>query len=130
MFLRLLLMFTIIPLIELYILIRLSTIFGALTTISIVIGTGILGAYHAKRQGVSVMHRIRDEMRYGRFPADEMIEGLLLLIAGVVLITPGLLTDITGFLILVPTTRVPIKNWVKKKISGFHQAGYGRVYVS
>lgn len=129
MFIRLLLLFTIVPLLELYILIKLSTVFGVLTTISIIIGTGILGAYHAKKQGVSVMHRIREEMRYGRFPADELIDGLLLLIAGVVLITPGLLTDLTGFLILFPATRAHIKNWVKKKISTFHYYRNGRIDV-
>jgi len=122
-------LFTVIPLIEIYILIKLSTVFGALTTIGIVIGTGILGAYHAKQQGISVMHRIREELRNGRFPADELIDGLLLLIAGVVLITPGLLTDITGFLILLPATRTPIKNWVKKKFSEFQQSGHQRIYI-
>ncbi len=116
MLFRLLLMFTIIPLVELFILIKLSSIFGTLTTIAMVIGTGILGAYHAKQQGLSTILRIKQEFQNGCFPGDQMLDGVLLLIAGVVLITPGLLTDIAGFLLLFPTTRNIIKEWIKNMI--------------
>lgn len=121
MLLRLLLMFTIIPLVELFILIKLSSMFGLLSTIFVVIGTGAVGAYQTKKQGLAVMHKIREEMKYGRFPKDQLIEGFLLLVAGIVLITPGLLTDMAGLILLFPITRSRIKDFVKKKTQQFQK---------
>ena len=123
MFTRLLLLFTLIPLAELYILIEIGSRFGALTTIVIIIGTGILGAYLAKQQGFQVWLKIQGEIGQGKFPANELLDGLLLLIAGVVLLTPGLLTDLMGFIILFPVTRQHIREWVKKKLSDMIQSG-------
>ena len=79
MFLKLLCIFTIIPLIELYILIKIGSHFGVLNTIIIVIGTGALGAYLARQEGFKVWVMIQHELNQGRFPADELIEGLILL---------------------------------------------------
>ena len=123
MFTRLLLLFTLIPLAELYILIEIGSRFGALTTIVIIIGTGILGAYLAKQQGFQVWLKIQGEIGQGKFPANELLDGLLLLIAGVVLLTPGLLTDLMGFIIPFPVTRQHIREWVKKKLSDMIQSG-------
>ncbi len=126
MFLRLLLLFTLIPLLELYILIRIGSYFGIITTILIVLGTGVLGAYLAKQQGFRVWLRIQTEMGQGRFPANELLDGLLLLIAGVVLLTPGLITDAMGFILLFPATQQAIREWMKKKLSGMMQNGQVR----
>ncbi len=123
MFLRLLLLFTVVPVIELYILIKIGTHFGALTTIALVIGTGIIGAYLARQQGFFVWLRLQREMQEGRFPGDALLDGFLILIAGVLLLTPGLLTDICGFLLLIPVTRTLIKRWLKKKIAQMIQSG-------
>ena len=123
MFTRLLLFFTLIPLAELFILIEIGSRFGALTTIVIIIGTGVLGAYLAKQQGFQVWLKIQGEIGQGKFPANELLDGLLLLIAGVVLLTPGLLTDLMGFIILFPVTRQYIREWVKKKLSDMIQKG-------
>jgi UPF0716 protein FxsA len=116
MFIRLLCIFTIIPLIELYILIKVGSHFGVLNTIAIVLGTGALGAYLAKQEGFKVWVMIQHELKQGRFPADEMLEGLLLLIAGVVLITPGILTDIIGLTLLIPYARQIVTSWIKRKL--------------
>ena len=78
MFGRLLLLFTLIPLAELYLLIKIGTLIGVLPTILIVLGTGVLGAYLARQQGFQVWHRIQTEMQMGRFPAEEMLDGLSL----------------------------------------------------
>ncbi len=126
MFIRLLLLFTLIPLFELYILIKIGSYFGIFTTILIVIGTGVLGAYLTKQQGFLVWLRIRNEMGQGRFPANELLDGLLLLIAGVVLLTPGLLTDIMGFILLFPVSQHAIREWMKKKLSDMMQNGQVR----
>lgn len=115
MFFKLLGAFTIIPIIELYILIQLGSVIGALPTVLLVILTGAAGAALAKVQGVSVWSRIQRELNAGRFPGNDLIDGLLLLLAGVTLLTPGLLTDVAGFLLLVPVTRYPVREWLKRR---------------
>lgn len=120
MFAQLLALFIILPFVELYILLELSTRIGALPTLAIVIITGIVGATLAKYEGLSVLRRIQSEMAYGRMPADALFDGVLVLIGGVLLLTPGILTDITGFLLLLPGSRgffkMYIKQWVERKI--------------
>ncbi len=123
MFLRLFALFTLLPLAELYILIKIGVYIGALPTVLLVIGTGALGAWLARTQGFVVWMRIQDEMNVGRFPADDMLDGLLIFFAGAVLITPGIITDILGFLILLPPTRRGIRNWVKRKLKKMSETG-------
>ena len=117
MFAKLLALFTIIPLVELFLLIKIGTEIGALATVAIVVGTGVVGAALACRQGARVWWEMRQEMEVGRFPADSLIDGLLLLVAGALLITPGVLTDLFGLTILIPITRRPIRRWVKSRLS-------------
>lgn len=116
MFGRLLLLFTVIPLVELYLLIRIGQLIGAFPTIAIVLVTGVAGASLARQQGARVWLEIQQEMQIGRIPADRLIDGLLLLVAGAVLITPGILTDLLGFAILIPLSRGPIRRWVKERL--------------
>lgn len=123
MFFRLFLLFTIIPVVELAILIRLGTVIGVFPTIAIVVLTGMAGAYLARTQGFSVLSKIRARMAEGAFPAEELLDGLLVLAAGIVLITPGILTDITGFLLLVPRTRRVAKNFLSRYIRNHLQGG-------
>jgi UPF0716 protein FxsA len=84
--------------------------------VGIVLLTGIAGAALARQQGTKVWFDIQAEMQQGVFPADRLIDGLLLVVAGAVLITPGVLTDILGFLILVPVSRRYIRDWVKSRL--------------
>ena len=123
MFARLLALFTLLPLAELFLLIKIGTAIGALPTVLLVIGTGVLGASLARSQGFLVWRRIQEEMNMGRFPADEMLDGLLVFFAGAVLITPGILTDILGFLVLIPFTRNGIRTWVKKRLRRMNETG-------
>ena|SRR6056297_2676021 len=116
MFGRLLLLFTLVPLVELYLLIKIGSMIGALPTVLIVIGTGVLGAYLARQQGFQIWMRIQREMQFGRFPAEEMLDGLLIFGAGIVLVTPGIITDLVGFLILFPFTRGYIREWIRKRL--------------
>ena len=106
---RLFLLFTITPLVELYLLIRLGTYLGVLDAIAIVITTGIVGGLLAKSQGLAVLNRIRMELNEGRLPAESLFDGVLILVAGILLITPGLLTDGLGLCLLVPWTRQALK---------------------
>ncbi len=123
MFGRLFLLFTGIPLIELYLLIKIGQWIGALPTIGIVLVTGALGAYLARMQGSSVWLQIQRKMEVGIFPGDEMIDGLLIVVAGALLITPGILTDVFGFGVLFPVTRTPIREWVKRRLNRMMDRG-------
>lgn len=114
MFVRLLILFTVVPLVELALLIKLGNVIGLWPTIFIVIGTGVLGAALARSQGTQVISAIRAEVAQGRPPTEGLLNGLLVLVGGVVLLTPGLLTDLLGFSLLIPFTR----NWFKKKLQG------------
>ena len=114
--LKLLLAFTIIPIIEIYLLIEIGSIFGVLTAITLVILTGFLGAFMARMQGLQTLFRIQESLREGRMPSGELLDGLLIVIAGVVLLTPGFLTDSAGFLLLIPTTRNSIISWLQRQI--------------
>ena len=105
MFLRLLLLFTIVPLVELYLLISLGRVIGVGATVLIVIATGALGAFLTRIEGLRVLRRVQDELAEGRVPTERLLDGLLILIAGAVLLTPGLLTDLLGFFLLAPPGR-------------------------
>ncbi len=115
MLLKLFLAFTLIPLLELYILIKIGTYLGALNAIMLVLLTGILGAYLAKSEGYRTVAKIRESLSNGVLPAEEMIDALLIFIAGVLLLTPGILTDLSGILLLIPFTRKHFKRWLRKK---------------
>ena len=114
--LKLLLAFTIIPIIEIYLLIEIGSIFGVLTAITLVILTGFLGAFMARIQGLQTLFRIQESLREGRMPSGELLDALLIVIAGLVLLTPGFLTDSAGFLLLIPTTRNSIISWLQRQI--------------
>ena len=116
MLLKLFLAFTIIPVVEIYLLIQIGTIFGALTSIALVIVTGFLGAYLARIQGLQTLFRIQESLREGQMPSGELLDALLIGIAGLVLLTPGFLTDAFGFLLLIPNTRTAIKQWLHRQI--------------
>ena len=116
MLLKLFLAFTLIPLVEIYLLIKLGQNFGAITSILLVIFTGILGAYLARMEGLRTLFRIQETMGEGRMPGEELLDALLIAIAGLVLITPGFITDVAGFLLLFPFTRTLVKNWLKERM--------------
>ena len=116
MLLKLFLAFTIIPIIEIYLLIEIGSMFGALTAVALVIITGFLGAFLARMQGLQTLYRIQESLREGRMPSGELLDALLIGIAGLVLLTPGFLTDSAGFLLLIPATRNAIKNWLRRQI--------------
>ena len=116
MLLKLFLAFTLIPLVEIYLLIKLGQNFGAITSILLVIITGILGAYLAKMEGLRTLFRLQETIREGGMPGEELLDALLIALAGLVLITPGFITDAVGFLLLVPFTRMLVKNWLKERL--------------
>ena len=115
MLLKLFLAFTLIPLVELYLLIKIGTVVGALNTLALVALTGFAGAYLARMQGMQTMLRVRSQIEQGIMPAEDLIDAVIIFVAGILLLTPGLLTDIAGLLLLYPTSRFYFKRWLRKK---------------
>ncbi len=105
MFKILFILFLIVPLVEITILIEIGKVVGAAYTIMLVIGTAVLGAALLRQQGLSTLMKVQTNMDQGNLPATELIEGLMLLVAGALLLTPGFFTDIFGFLVLIPALR-------------------------
>ena len=114
---RLIILFITIPLVEIILLIWVSTRTHWSSTLMLVILTGAWGAYLAKSQGYSILAKIQAETAAGRVPTAELIDGLLVLIGGIVLLTPGLLTDLAGFCLMIPGFRAIIRERVKKKFA-------------
>lgn len=114
MFIRLLFLFTLIPILELYVLIEAGRQIGVGPTIAMVIITGIAGAYLARTQGFNLINRIQQDLNEGRVPAGEMMDGAMILAGGLLLLTPGFCTDLFGFCLLTPATRNIFKGWLQK----------------
>ena len=115
MFAYLVLLFTIVPAVELMLLIEIGGHIGAGNTILVIILTGVLGAYLARLQGFLILQKIQSELNRGNMPNADLIDGLMILVGGIVLLTPGFITDAIGFLLLIPFTRSLLKIWLSKK---------------
>jgi UPF0716 protein FxsA len=113
MFLRLFLLLTLLPITELVLLLKLSAWTSWPFTIAVVVLTGVVGASLARRQGWQTVARMQEELAAGRVPTDSLLDGILILAAGAALVTPGLLTDATGFLLLIP----PVRRWVRAALA-------------
>ncbi len=116
---QLLLIFIMIPIIEIAVLLKLDNAIGLGQTIFLIFVTGIIGTWLVRQQGISIIFQIRKELTNGKIPAKQMIDGVMVLIAGAVLITPGLITDIVGFLLLIPYTRNFIRKWIRFKFEKY-----------
>lgn len=117
MLLRLFLLFAIVPPLELYLLLRLANIAGIGTTILIVISTAMIGSMLARQQGLLAWWRFRDALAHGRMPSTEIADGLMVIFAAALLLTPGLLTDAIGFTLLIPFTRQFVRRWLVSRVS-------------
>ncbi|MDK2821586.1 MAG: protein FxsA [Clostridia bacterium] len=113
MFAKFLLLFTLVPLVELWLLIKVGKIIGAGMTILLVAATGFYGVVLARSQGLQVLYRIQQDIRRGVVPTNEILDGACILVGGAFLLTPGLITDFLGFSLLFPVSRDIIKNIIK-----------------
>ncbi len=111
----LLTLFIAMPMLELILLLQVGEALGAGRTFALVILTGIVGAILARHEGVRVVTAIQREMAEGHMPAPRLLDGLMILIAGALLITPGLITDAVGFLLLIPPARSAIRGWLRRR---------------
>ncbi|NNC24431.1 FxsA family protein [Salinisphaera sp. USBA-960] len=113
---RLLIAFIVVPIAELWLLIEVGRQIGALATVVIVVITAIVGSQLARRQGIDVLARIRKTQARGEMPALPMLNGAALLLAGFMLLTPGLITDAVGFALLIPRLRERIARYLVSRI--------------
>jgi UPF0716 protein FxsA len=113
MFLRLFLIFAIIPIIEIWLLIRVGSVIGALPTVAILIAISMTGAWLARSQGFTIIGAIRDELAAGRMPAAHILDGAIIMAGGILLLTPGFFTDFIGLFFLIPSTRQLLKGWLR-----------------
>jgi UPF0716 protein FxsA len=125
MFLRLLLLFVTVPLIELYLLLQLADATSAGLTFLIVIATGIIGSWLAKREGVMAWRKFHAALGEGRMPSHEIQDGLMIIFAAALLLTPGLLTDFVGFALLIPFGR----NLIRKYLLANSVRGFGNIQI-
>jgi len=110
-----LLLFLLVPLVEIYFLIVVGGVIGAFPTVALVVLTAVIGAALARHQGLATLQRLQATMARGETPAIEMLEGALLLVGALLLLTPGFFTDALGFACLLPPTRRALAFWVLKR---------------
>lgn len=116
MFRLLFVLFIVIPIIEIAVLMQVGEILGLWPTIAIVIFSAWLGAKYVRQQGLSTLNSVQTKMAQGQAPSDEIVTGLMLLVAGVFLVTPGFVTDIFGLSLLIPAVRNTIVSSVKSQL--------------
>ena len=119
----LILLFTILPALELALLIKVGSHIGALNTIFIVIGIGVVGAALARYEGFRVLMKVQDSLQRGIMPNAEILDGFMVLAGGVALLTPGFITDVLGLLLLFPLTRAGIKWLLRRKFQSMIKQG-------
>ena len=103
---------------EIGVLLLSGNLIGVWPTVAIILLTGVLGAYLAKKQGLETIRKAQEQMRYGQMPKDAILDGICVLVGGVFLLTPGFITDITGLLLLTPATNLFFKKLI---IKGFRK---------
>jgi UPF0716 protein FxsA len=116
------------PVAEIALLIAIGREVGLAATVGLLLLTGLLGAFLARRQGLAVVRKVQSEMAARRAPAGQLVDGALILLAGVLLIIPGVLTDVLGFFCLLPAGRTIIKAWVRRRFEAGLRSG--RIAVS
>jgi UPF0716 protein FxsA len=133
---KVILVLTVVPLLELYVLVKLTQATSFLVTVLVVLASAVIGVILAKMEGMRVLRRMQEELAQGRIPGDRILDGLLILMAAVLFVIPGLLTDAVAFLLLLPPTRalarMAVKWWMKRKLERgrllmYTQMGFGPI---
>jgi len=127
---QLFLLFAIVPLIELYLLIQIGGYIGALNTILLVMITALLGAALARHEGLRTLRQISDSLSQGVMPAEELVDAFLIFGGGVLLITPGVLTDLFALVLLIPFSRTHFKRWLRRRFDRMVASGNVQFYIN
>ncbi len=120
---RLVLLFLLTPAVELGLLIQVHQLIGFGPTIGLIIATGIAGSYLARREGINTWRRLNERLNAGDLPGTELVDGVIILLAGALLVTPGVLTDVIGFLGLIPPTRALIRKVLMRRFKSKMKRG-------
>src|SRR6266568_4886396 len=120
MLIRLFILFAVVPVIEVYLLIKVGSLIGALPTVALLLAISMAGAWLVRHQGFELMRRLQNELAQGRLPAAELLDGAMVLVGGVLLLTPGFFTDFLGLFFIFPPTRAIIKQfsrlWLTRRL--------------
>ncbi|HEY4377996.1 MAG TPA: FxsA family protein [Acidimicrobiales bacterium] len=125
MLLVLALLVIVVPIVEIYVIVQVSHVIGGWDTIGLLVAESLFGAWLLKRQGLYALRRVTEALDQGRVPGRELVDGFLVMTAGVLMITPGFLTDLVGFLLLLPPSRAVVR---KVLIQRFQRGVYGRLF--
>jgi UPF0716 protein FxsA len=109
-------LFLVVPFAELFVIIKVGEAVGVLWTIGLLVGMSALGAALVKREGLAVLRRAQQRMQMGAVPGQELIDGVLILFAGALLLTPGFITDALGILLLLPPVRYALRTVARRRI--------------
>ncbi len=120
-----LVLFIVVPAIEIYLLIQVGSLIGAIPTILLILATAMIGVALLRQQGLSTLSRFQNNLSSGALPAQELVEGVLLAVGGALLMTPGFVTDAMGFFCLIPLTRKIFAMYIMKRSAVQMQAGMG-----
>ena len=125
---RLLFLFILVPLLELYILIKIGGYLGAFQTVALVVFTALLGIVLVRLEGLRTLQKIRQSLSQGIVPAEEMVDGVLIFVGGILLIIPGVLTDLFALVLLIPYSRTIFKRWLRRRFDRMITAGNVRLH--
>ena len=116
-------LFLVVPIVEIYLIIQVGSALGVTETIGLLILISVVGAWLVRHEGLGILARLQGALERGELPTNELIDGLLVLIAGVLMLTPGFFTDGVGLLFLLPPTRVIVRSLLKRRFRGMVQVG-------
>jgi UPF0716 protein FxsA len=124
------LLFVMVPLVELYVLVSVAGVIGLLPALAMLLAVSFLGVWLVKREGVGVLGRMQDTLARGEMPATEMVDGGLLVVAGVMCLVPGFVTDAMGLLLILPPIRAFVRNrLIHRWTNGRGLAGRGGSFM-
>lgn len=121
----LMLLFIVVPLLELAVIIRVGAVLGVIETLMLLLVISVVGAWLAKREGLGVYRRFRQQISEGRVPGAEIVDGVLVICAAALLLTPGFLTDAVALLLLVPPVRASVRGWLRRVAVGRAATSFG-----
>jgi UPF0716 protein FxsA len=114
----LVLLFLVVPIVELYVIIQVGQEIGALNTIGLLLVISVVGAWLAKREGTGVWRRLNQQVSTGKVPGAELIDAFLILLAGALLLTPGFISDVLAIFLLIPPTRALVRRVLRRRFIG------------
>jgi UPF0716 protein FxsA len=124
---RLLILVTLLPILEIYVLIESGRMIGVLATVLLVVFTGIAGSWLMRQQGLALLGRIQSDLAKGQVPAGVLLDGALVLAGGLLLLTPGFCTDLIGATMLIPGTRQLWRRWLQRWLTRQIATGHVRI---